>query len=52
MTLLGVILCEESIARIPQAIENASLIQGNECFVLKRKSKNFGFPVSKSSSWG
>jgi hypothetical protein len=33
-------------------LENASLIQGNECFVLTRKSKNFGFPASKSFSRG
>jgi hypothetical protein len=31
-------------------LENASLIQGNDCFALKRKSKNFEFPASKTSS--
>jgi hypothetical protein len=44
MTVLGLVLCEESIARIPK-LENASLIliQGNVCFVLKRNRKILGF---------
>jgi hypothetical protein len=53
MTLLGLILCEENRLRAFPMLENTflTLIQENECFVLKRKSKIFMFSASRSSFW-
>ena len=52
MTLLWLILCEESIARIPEAWRRFVDSDSGNKFVLKRKYEKFGFFFWKSSFLG